>query len=138
MALLLILLAGERMATPATMKIACDLEAEVYKALGHPIRLRIVKYLQNGNGRRVSEIVKAAQAEQSNVSRHLAILRQSGVLVSRKEGLNVFYSLRDAKLVQILTCVSACIKEHMVERNKAISKASEEVQNAVAWNQVTI
>ena len=102
------------MTTQDTGKTSSDLEAYVYKALGQPIRLKIVKLLQDGDWRPVSEIVDAVQAEQSNVSRHLAILRQSGVLVSRREGLNVFYSLRDLKLVGILTCVSDCIKKHMM------------------------
>ena len=109
------------MTTQNIRKVDSDFEAEVYKALGHPIRLKIVKFLQNGDGRPVSDIVDAVQAEQSNVSRHLAILRHAGVLVNRKEGLNVFYSLGDSKLVHILNCVSDCVKNHMGERSKAIS-----------------
>lgn len=67
-------------------------QAEVFKAVGHPIRLEIVKLLIGGE-RSVSEIVSAVQAEQSNVSRHLAILKQAGVLVCRRVGLKVFYRL---------------------------------------------
>lgn len=67
-------------------------QAEMFKAIGHPIRLQIVKCLVKGE-RSVLDIVGAVRAEQSNVSRHLAILKQAGVLVCRREGLKMYYRL---------------------------------------------
>ncbi len=69
-----------------------ETQAEVLKAIGHPIRLMIVKSLSVGE-MTVSQISQLTAAEQSNVSRHLALLKGAGILRSRKAGLNVYYSL---------------------------------------------
>ena len=66
--------------------------AEVFKALGQPLRLAIVEYLSLGE-RCVQEIVEHVGAEQSNVSRHLSVLRHAGVVNSERRGLCVYYSL---------------------------------------------
>jgi ArsR family transcriptional regulator len=92
--------------------------ADIFKALGHPIRLQIVKQLERGE-RTVSEIVRAVGAEQSNVSRHLALLKQSGVLLSRKEGLRVFYSLRSAEFWKAIACVFNCVQGLVRQRREA-------------------
>ena len=87
-----------------------EMEAEILKAVGHPTRLRIVKFLRNGE-HAVSEIVQGVAAEQSNVSRHLALLRQAGVLKSRKEGLKVYYRMSTPGLAEGLACIFSCARE---------------------------
>ncbi len=83
-------------------------QAEVFKAIGHPIRLQIVKILVNGE-MAVNDIVRAVGAEQSNVSRHLALLKQAGILSSRKAGLKVLYALRSTEFRTNLQCVIDCV-----------------------------
>lgn len=83
-------------------------QAEVFKSIGHPIRLQIVKVLVHGE-MAVTDIVRAVGAEQSNVSRHLALLKQAGVLSSRKAGLKVFYALRSAEFRANLECIINCV-----------------------------
>jgi ArsR family transcriptional regulator len=97
-----------------------EIQAEIFKAIGHPIRLQIVKYLQEGE-HTVTEIVKAVGAEQSNVSRHLGLLRQTGVLSSRKEGLKVFYSLRIPDLGQMLSCVNEVVRSRLKDNESVLS-----------------
>lgn len=75
-------------------------KAMVYKALGHPIRLAIVDFLTDGE-QCVQEIVKYTEAEQSNVSRHLRVLRFAGVVVSRQVVHNVFYELAMPSVVSL-------------------------------------
>lgn len=70
------------------------LAAELLRALGHPLRIRIIHFLQAGE-RCVCEIIPAVGAEQSVVSKNLALLRQAGVVACRKEGLRVIYWVRD-------------------------------------------
>ena len=96
----------------------CEMQAEVFKAMGHPIRVRIVKFLADRE-HAVNEIVQAVQAEQSNVSRHLALLRQAGVLSSRKDGLRVFYRLSSAELGKALEAAAACVGDLMRSRVRA-------------------
>lgn len=76
-------------------------QAEIFKALAHPTRLRILLLLREGE-LCVCEIVPALEMEQSNVSRHLAILKKEGILRSRKEGLKVIYSVNDSRIYDIL------------------------------------
>ena len=92
-----------------------EMQAEVFKALSHPIRLGIVKYL-GAEEHAVSEIVSAMGAEQSNVSRHLSLLRQSGVLTSRKSGLRVYYRVSSPGLLSALDAMLLAISAMMRAR----------------------
>jgi ArsR family transcriptional regulator len=81
-------------------------EAAVFKALGHPARLKVVLELAEGE-RCVCQLVELAGLGWSTVSRHLAVLKAVGVVADEKRGLQVFYSLR-------LPCVAsfaACLRE---------------------------
>ena len=86
-----------------------EMQSEVFKAIGHPIRLRIVKFLADGE-HPVHDIVRAVGAEQSNVSRHLSLLKQAGVLANRKAGLQVYYRVNSPEMVKALGCVFTCVE----------------------------
>ena len=93
-----------------------ELRAAALKALGQPTRLRILELLRNGE-RCVCEIFPAIDEEQSNVSRHLAVLRNAGLVASRKEGLNVHYRVKDPRLFDLLDDVDAVLHTHFQERH---------------------
>jgi len=92
-----------------------DLKANVLKALGQPTRLKILELLRNGE-RCVCEIFPAIKEEQSNVSRHLALMKAAGILASRKQGQMVHYRVRDPQVFKLLEGVSALLKGHVNER----------------------
>jgi ArsR family transcriptional regulator len=92
-----------------------ELKANILKALGQPTRLKILELLRNGE-RCACEIFPAIQEEQSNVSRHLALMKATGILVSRKQGQMVHYRVRDPQVFKLLDGVSALLKTHMDER----------------------
>jgi ArsR family transcriptional regulator len=92
-----------------------DLKANVLKALGQPTRLKILELLRNGE-RCVCEIFPAIKEEQSNVSRHLALMKAAGILASRKQGQMVHYRVRDPQVFKLLDSVSALLKAHIEER----------------------
>ncbi len=92
-----------------------ELKASVLKALGQPTRLKILELLRNGE-RCVCEIFPAIQEEQSNVSRHLAMMKAAGILASRKQGQMVHYRVRDPHVFKLLDGVSALLKTHLDER----------------------
>jgi len=85
-------------------------KALIYKALAHPIRVQIVELLAKGE-RSVSEIIKQVGAKESNTSRHLAVLKSSGVVKARKDGMNVHYELLMPCLVNMFTCVDNALVE---------------------------
>jgi len=85
-----------------------EMAANMLKAIAHPIRICIVGCLENGEKRTVTEIHTQLGIEQSTTSHHLAILRDRGVLASKREGKNTWYYLKHPNLKMILSCVSSC------------------------------
>ncbi len=82
--------------------------AIMLKAIAHPLRLSIVGALEDGKKLTVSEIHKQLGIEQSTASHHLGILKDRGVLSSKREGKNTWYYLKHDNLKTILSCVSQC------------------------------
>lgn len=78
-----------------------QLKAELFKALGHPVRVRLLEQLADGE-RSVGDLAERVDAELPLVSQQLAVLRRAGVVVGRREGSAVFYSVRDAGMVELL------------------------------------
>jgi DNA-binding transcriptional ArsR family regulator len=76
--------------------------ANMLKAIAHPTRISIIGCLEDGQKLTVTEI------EQATASHHLGILRDKGVLSSKREGKNIYYYLKHETLKVLLTCVSGC------------------------------
>jgi DNA-binding transcriptional ArsR family regulator len=85
--------------------------ANMLKAIAHPIRISIVGCLEDGIRRTVTDIHKHLGIEQSTASHHLGILKDKGVLASKREGKNTWYYLKHENLKTILNCVSSCCQE---------------------------
>jgi len=71
------------------------------KALSHPIRLKILCVLGDGEVA-VQDIVEAVGTSQSNISQHLAILREKGILVCRREANRVYYRIGDPRMLRLI------------------------------------
>ena len=99
---------------------AYEAQAEYFKALSHPVRIKIVHYLKEGE-RCVCEIVPHIKEEQSNVSRHLAALRRVGILFSRKEGVNVYYGIKDEDASKVLDLALCSIEKTAREKIAILS-----------------
>ena len=76
-------------------------ESEILKALGHPIRLRMVEGLMN-NECNVNKIMDVLNIPQSTASQHLTKLKSVGILVARKEGVRTCYKVADKKVREIM------------------------------------
>ena len=85
-----------------------ELAANLMKALAHPMRVAILKHLEGGRKLTVTEIHELLGIEQSTTSHHLGILKDKGVLCSKREGKNTYYSLKHRNLSNIVNCVSKC------------------------------
>jgi DNA-binding transcriptional ArsR family regulator len=82
--------------------------ASILKAIAHPVRISIVGCLEDGKKHTVTEIYTQLGIEQSTASHHLGILKDKGVLSSKREGKNTWYFLKHENLKTILSCVSSC------------------------------
>jgi DNA-binding transcriptional ArsR family regulator len=77
------------------------LKAEIFQALAHPTRIAIVELLRNGE-LSAGQLIERLGVEQANASQHLAVLRSKQIVINRKEANQVFYSLRDPVLIEVL------------------------------------
>lgn len=82
--------------------------AEMLKAIAHPMRIAIVGYLEGGVKLTVTEIHERLGIEQSTTSHHLGILKNKGVLSSKRDGKNTYYYLKNNELSGILECIEKC------------------------------
>jgi DNA-binding transcriptional ArsR family regulator len=89
-------------------------KAGIFQGLAHPTRLAIVELLREGE-LSVGAILSHLGIEQSTVSQHLAILRMKRIVASRKEGNQVFYSLRDPVLKHVLDLMRRYAASHLAE-----------------------
>jgi ArsR family transcriptional regulator len=102
-----------------SQKMLYDRQAEILKALAHPVRIAILDYLKDGE-QCVCDIAKYAGSERSNVSKHLSILVSCGILEYRKEGLNVIYSLKAKCIMDFFQCITTCFKQQANENVKLL------------------
>ena len=85
--------------------------SNMLKAMAHPARIAIVSFLEDGKKHTVTEIHRKMGIEQSVASHHLVILKDRGVLASRREGKNTWYYLKHQELKNILKSLGDCCKE---------------------------
>jgi len=72
------------------------------KAMGHPLRLKILCILAGGNEISVQDLVDLVGTSQSTISQHLSILRDKGILASRKDANKVYYRIGDVKILALM------------------------------------
>lgn len=87
-------------------------KADIFQALAHPTRIAIVEALRDGE-LGAGAIGEQLQVEQANLSQHLAVLRTRHVVVGRKAGNQVFYSVRDRVLIDVLDQLKHYIAGHL-------------------------
>ena len=78
--------------------------APTLRTLAHPVRLRILDFLQHGE-RTVMEVARVIEKPQALTSHHLAIMRNNGVIAARREGANVYYSVKLQAALGLLDCI---------------------------------
>jgi DNA-binding transcriptional ArsR family regulator len=85
--------------------------AGMLKAIAHPVRISIVQYLEDGEKRTVTEIHRKLGIGQAAASHHLVILRDRGVLSSKREGKHILYYLRHQNLRNLLFSLGECCRD---------------------------
>lgn len=89
-------------------------KAEFFKALAHPIRIRLLDCLRDGE-KSVNELSELLKIEPANVSQQLANLRMRNIVVGRKAGSNVFYSVSDAAIFRLLDVAKEVFNNRLVD-----------------------
>jgi len=98
---------------------ALDLVAARFRVLAEPMRLRLLNALHGGE-LSVNALVEATGAGQANVSKHLGVLAEAGMVARRREGLNVFYFIADRMIFQLCDLVCQRMREELAQRASAL------------------
>lgn len=100
-------------------------KADFFKALSHPLRIRILELLSDGD-KSVNELQTLIGSEGSAVSQQLAILRSKNIVDGKKDGTKVMYSLRDPAIIELLDSARRIFNNHLINTITILNKFSEE------------
>jgi ArsR family transcriptional regulator len=89
-------------------------KAQVFQALAHPTRIHIIETLAEGE-LSVGAILERVKVEPTNLSQHLSVLRHKNLVVARKDGNQVLYSVRDPLLIRVLDVMRRYFQRHFEE-----------------------
>jgi DNA-binding transcriptional ArsR family regulator len=103
-------------------------KAGIFQALGHPTRVAIVEFL-NYREMSVGQLCEKIGVEQSNASQHLAVLRNKGVVQTRKDGNLIYYSLRDPAFGQVLQILRTFFLEHLNEALEMLRQEQDDTDH---------
>lgn len=93
-----------------------EMYANIFRALAHPKRIKIIELLEKQGKTCVCEIATQIQTDQPSVSKHLNILRNAGIIDSEKRGLRVEYWLKTPVVSELLKGVQEILKKDMESR----------------------
>ena len=103
------------------MKQIYELHAEVCKTLANPKRIEIINLLRSGE-KSVAWLLEKTGLLKANLSQHLSIMRQRGIIKNRKEGLTVYYRIANQKIVKACDLMREVLFEQMEERKETLKK----------------
>jgi len=103
-------------------------KAEFFKALAHPLRIRILELLLDGE-RSVQEIQSALDLDQPIVSQQLAILRAKNIVEPRKQGASIRYAVRDPALGELLRVARKIFNNHLMGTQTMLRELTRESRN---------
>lgn len=98
-----------------------QMKAEFFRILGHPVRVRILELLKDGE-RTVGDLQNELQMDSSGTSQHLGVLRKHGILEGRREGTSVYYTVRDPRIFQLLETSRQILTSNLAESQAVLSE----------------
>jgi len=97
-----------------------EVKAELFKALGHPARIRVLELLSDGE-HSVSDMQPHVGIESSHLSQQLGVLRRAGLVTTRKEGASVIYALADPQLAELLAVAKQLLITSLSQRQDLLA-----------------
>jgi ArsR family transcriptional regulator, arsenate/arsenite/antimonite-responsive transcriptional repressor len=94
-------------------------KAELFRTLGHPVRIRVLELLQEGP-RAVHDLLAEIEVEPSNLSQQLAVLRRAGIVVSSREGSTVLYSLGTPDVDDLMRAARRFLTDLLADRESLL------------------
>ena len=100
-------------------------KAQLFRVLGHPVRIRILELLSDGE-RTVGDLQERLELDSSGTSQHLGALRQLGLLEARREGTSVYYRIKDPRVSQLLTVARQILTSALSDSHALLSELAGE------------
>jgi ArsR family transcriptional regulator len=98
-----------------------EIRAKIIKSMAHPVRLMMIEFLKKGE-RSFSDIFDLFQLDKSTVSKHLLVLKEAGIVTSRKSGADMIYKLEVPCVTDFLSCVTAVIDSNVKKQQICLCK----------------
>lgn len=98
-----------------------EIRCNIIKAMSHPVRLMAIEFLKNGD-KPFSEILSLFNLDKSTVSKHLLVLKEAGILSSRKCGADMIYSLQVPCVTEFFGCITAVIENTVRRQQNCLCK----------------
>ena len=118
-------------AHPSAARVRSDpvyvAKAQLFRVLGHPLRIRILELLRDGE-RTVGDLQAELELDSSGTSQHLAALRQQGVLDSRPAGTNVYYRIRDPRSSELLAIAKEILTSALSDSHALLSDLADDAR----------
>ena len=105
----------------AMKKLIFNYQADICRTLGNPKRLEIIEALSERE-LNVTDLAERMGIRSSNVSQHLSVLRSKGLIVARREGLNIYYSIADPKIITACGMMREVLLERLEKGGKLVRK----------------
>lgn len=96
-------------------------QAEICKTMANPKRMEIIYVLKSGE-KTVTEIVDALEINKANVSQHLSVMKGGGIIESRREGTNIYYSITNTKIVEACGLMREVMMEELAKQEQVIKE----------------
>lgn len=100
-----------------------ELTARRFRALGESLRIRLLHELRSGEAT-VNELAEAVDASQANVSRHLQLLAETGIVARRKQGNHVYYRVIDEGVFRLFDEVCGSVQARFAELGRLLQKTT--------------
>jgi DNA-binding transcriptional ArsR family regulator len=108
-----------------------ELQADICQTLANPKRLQILNLLKKGE-LAVGEMVKVMRIAKANLSQHLSIMRQKGILVTRREGTTIYYRLARPKITEACAIMREVLMDSLADQEKLSKRIREDDQGLKA------
>jgi ArsR family transcriptional regulator len=95
------------------------LKAELFRTLGHPVRVRVLQLLREGE-MTVGSLQAALELDSSGTSQHLSALRKQGLVATRRDGTSVYYRLKDERTLELLQLAREILSANLEERGSLL------------------
>jgi ArsR family transcriptional regulator len=98
-----------------------EIRSKIIKAMGHPVRLMIIEFLKNRE-RSFSDIFGLFKLDKSTVSKHLLVLKEAGIVSSKKDGADMVYRLEVPCVTDFFSCATAVIESNVKRQQACLRK----------------